>query len=86
MSACFFSLQLSDPTHQQLLQYIAGVRQLTQLLLGMEDLSSEDDHTPPSPDKLQEVSMPLSQSSESLALFRTASQLGGDMEMRLLTA
>lgn len=82
VSAGSFFLQLSDPTHQELFQYIAGVRQLTQLLLGMEDLSSEDDHTPPSPDKLQEV---ISHCHKALChfLFHTASQLGGeDLEMR----
>ena len=86
MSTCSFFLNFtSDPTHQELFQYIAGVRQLTQLLLGMEDLSSEDDHTPPSPDKLQEV---ISHCHKALCHFpfpyilQVSWVVRGDLEMR----
>lgn len=49
----------TDPSHQQLLRYIAGVRQVVQLCLSLEDLCTDagdrDGEAFPSPEKLHEL-------------------------------
>ena len=54
-----FSFSCADPSHQQLLQYVTGVRQIVQLSLSLDDLgtdtSASDEETLPSPEKLHEV-------------------------------